>query len=116
MMDLASSISLCGAAVVFASSFLVITLLNQFSPAFRALFRKSAILIRLANAALTVGILGMAGYAQDYLYYSYANATTPYISANYYNNYAAAGMALILVAALLMVSSYLKSRNLATKL
>ena len=115
MLDQASSISLCGAVVVFALSFLVITLLNQFSSAFRALPGKSIILGRLSNGFLGGGVFFIALYAQDYLYYSYANATTPYISANYYRDYAIVGMILLIVAALLMVSYYLKSRNLATK-
>jgi hypothetical protein len=116
MLDNASSISLCGVAIVFASCFLVITLLNQFSAVFRTLSGKSTILNRLTNGVLTGGIVFLAFYAQDYLYYSYANATTPYISASYYKDYAIVGTVLLIIAALLMMSSYLKSRNLATKL
>jgi hypothetical protein len=116
MLDNASSISLCGVVVVFALSFLVITLLNQFSAVVRTLSGKSLMLMRLANGVLTGGVIAFAFYAQDYLYYSYANATTPYISANYYNDYAIVGTVLIIIATLLMISSYLKSRNLATKL
>ena len=41
MLDNASSISLCGAVVVFASYLLVISILNQFSAAFRTLSGKN---------------------------------------------------------------------------
>jgi hypothetical protein len=115
MLDNASSLSLCGVAIVFACGFLVIALLNQFSAVFRSLDGKSTILTRLANGTLTGGILFIAWYAHDYLYYSYANATTPYISANYYNYYAIFGTVLLVTSGLLTISSYLKSHNLATK-
>jgi hypothetical protein len=115
MLDNASSISLCGALLVFASCFLVITLLNQFSAVFRTLSGKSTMLARLENGVLGGGVFAIALYAQDYLYYSYANATTPYISANYYKDYAIVGTVLLIITALLMISSYLKSRNLTTK-
>jgi hypothetical protein len=115
MLDLASSISLCGSAVVFASGFLVVALLNQFSPVFRAISGKSTLLIRLSNGTLVGGIFFTASYAQDYLYYTYANATTPYISGNYYNYYVVAGMILLIVSAVLMATYYIRSRKLATK-
>lgn len=115
MLGYASSISLCGGVIALASSGFVIALLDQFIPAYRTTNRKNAILPRLANGALVGGLILLADYAHDNLYYYYANATTSYISGNYYNYFLFVGSALLLTSAGLLCASYLNSRKLATK-
>jgi hypothetical protein len=115
MLGYASSISICGVVIALASSSLVIALLDQISPEFRVCYRKNAILPRLANGALVGGLIFLADYAQNYLYYYYANATTPYISGSYYNYFVFAATVLFLLYASLLCGSYLASRLSSTK-
>ena len=106
-------ISLCSAAVVYASYVLINSTLSQFIVAVRILIDNKENRTRVGNGLIVGGVLAITFAVQDMVFYSYPLASSA--PPNFQLDFGVGGAIIIFMGVLMLISSYLKSRKLATK-
>lgn len=111
--DTVNLISLCAGEVIVSSCAVIYTSVFQFSKTVRTVLGKNELRTRVANGFLIGGVVSLSLTAQNTVYNSYP----PFSSYPNTNEMTVGifGTLLILTGILLTTISYLKSRNLATK-
>jgi magnesium-transporting ATPase (P-type) len=107
-------ISLCGSFVIFGVYFLVIGIIEQFNSSVRSAMESKKPIARLGNGLISGGFVLVALSAAEVIRELYIPNLSSFEFL--YHVFVLSGLLIVAIGALLKAASYLKRRNLATKL